>query len=154
MVNDYGAQLRVIDNSVIMAAATGNSREFYRLLGMDGVVDATDMDGNTALHHLAARGYSSMATHLVDIRRAIINKRNKNDMSPLDLAAKAGCIRMVDLLAIRYPESEASSTEFRRAAGFARANNHLKIADLLEKMAVKRQPRKAAPEIALTVSLT
>lgn len=151
--NDYVAQLRVVDNSMILAAATGTSREFYRILGMDAVVDAIDMDGNTALHHLAARGRLDMAIHLLDFRKALINIKNKDGLTPLDLAAKTGRLKTVMMLAYRYPVSEASKVAFKTAARLATESHNQKVAEFLEGMAIGGiNLRWKAPETARTVS--
>ncbi|MDE1865061.1 MAG: hypothetical protein KGH94_00260 [Candidatus Micrarchaeota archaeon] len=148
------AQLRVLNNSLITAAATGTIREMERMLCMDAKVNAVDMDLNTSMHHVSIRGLSSKAERLLDSWHALINPRNSQGFTPLALASAAGRTGTVRAIAVRYPKSYEAHYEILEAANLAEKYKQAGIASMLRRIAKEGTGFLGirAPRCALTVS--
>ncbi|KAL5115233.1 putative ankyrin-repeat protein [Pleosporales sp. CAS-2024a] len=70
------------------AAAVGNVPMIKALLDANSPLNATDMDGMTALHHAISEGHGDAALLLLT-RGAEFDKKDKDDHVPLDLAPDA-----------------------------------------------------------------
>lgn len=70
------------------AAAVGSVPMMKALLDAKSPLDATDMDGMTALHHAMSEGHGDAALLLLT-RGADFSKKDKDDHVPLDLAPDA-----------------------------------------------------------------
>jgi 26S proteasome non-ATPase regulatory subunit 10 len=70
------------------AASVGNVPMLKALLDANSPLNATDMDGMTALHHAISEGHGDAALLLLS-RGAEFDKKDKDDHVPLDLAPDA-----------------------------------------------------------------
>jgi ankyrin repeat protein len=133
---DYTVQMRLINNEFLKAAALGKVNEADRLLSsMDAVPDAVDMDLNTAMHHVAVRGFTEMGSRLLDNWKAVINPLNRFNFTPLDLSSAAGKTATVKMLLVRYPNSGTMNAQFLKAAKVADDYGQAAIAAILRRTA-------------------
>lgn len=103
-----------------MAATSSNENKVLLLLLLKAGarVDAADVQGNTALHQVAASGTVSAAQLLLE-HGATVDARTWIGMTPLMNAALGGNVAMVKLLIAKGANVNARSDAVRRAYGRA-----------------------------------
>ncbi len=151
---NYDAHLRLLNNSLLLASALGRFSEAEMALSRDAIVDAVDMDLNTAMHHVSIRGFTIFGARLLDGWDALINPRNRQDKTPLALCSAAGNGGTVKMMAVRYPNSVDAKFEFLEAAELAEKYGQERIAALLRRIAKEGTGflKIRAPKPARTVS--
>lgn len=84
-------------NALIDAAKAYDVVTMLRLLQEGADVNLVDADGNSALHHAAARGYFEAVRFLVKFG-AVIDCKNNNRRRPLDFALEMRCASVMEFL--------------------------------------------------------
>ncbi|OQE43381.1 hypothetical protein PENCOP_c003G06487 [Penicillium coprophilum] len=81
------------------------------LLKYNANPDATDTDGDTALHLAAIQGYTEIAEKLIEQNTSILNTQDNSGNTPLHIAAIWGGVAMVELLLKNGAKLEAQNAD-------------------------------------------
>ena len=74
-----------------------------------GILNATDLHGNTALHYLAQNEIGLVALRAIVDAGGDISVRNKKKLTPLNIAMNNGCTRVIKILSTAQKNSKHSS---------------------------------------------
>ncbi|KAH9498508.1 hypothetical protein Btru_006829 [Bulinus truncatus] len=122
-----------------LAAQSGDVRIAKLLLENNARIDALNDEQATALHRAAALNHVQVVAFLAEKGAKIINKRDKDNYTPLLLAAFYGNVETVDLLLRKGADYTAVDKYDKTAIFLAAEKNHLNVlTKLLADPRVKR----------------
>jgi ankyrin repeat protein len=131
----------------LLAAAKGGQTEVIRaLLDQSAPIDATDADGDTALHHACRRG-SAAAVRVLLERGAATEARNGHGETPLAVvwAGWGDRVACVDALLAHGADPRARNREGRWASEFAAIHGEPRIVKALRRQAEDHFPVSSDP---------
>ena len=96
----------------------GSPREVHRLLEEGADVNATTLDGETALHGGAYYGHGAIVKMLLD-NSAAVNLQNMIGETPLHCAARRGFVAVVQLLLDKGADLDAKNNAGERTPGLS-----------------------------------
>jgi ankyrin repeat protein len=91
------------------------------------LINATNFQGNTALHEASEKGHSEIVEFLANNSEEIINNKNRQGQTALHLAVIKGHLEVVKVLTDKNADAEVTDCNFRNALYYAIYYAHFEI---------------------------
>jgi ankyrin repeat protein len=151
------ADLKATDNTgrgLLHLAVNRNDLKTVQLLVDLGVQTGTmDDDRNTPLHHAATEGYQEIAGFLIKETPGLVNSENQDRETPLDSAAEAGSVNILELLVENGARVDLPNNEGATALHLAVENRHAQAVEMLLKNNARPNARDASDRAPLHTAI-
>jgi ankyrin repeat protein len=120
-----------IHPQIIVAASKGDIETVRHLLQKDGIMNADDENGFSAIHHASSNGHENIVAILLSAGVTIDDDTNNEGQTPLHMAVEHNHINVVSLLLSKGASFNLKDSSGNSPLHVAAKNGHKNIAELL-----------------------
>lgn len=120
----------IYDDEIFGVAGRGDMPRLKKMLGNDELVNLSDKDGATPLHHAIAGGQAAAVDLLIE-KKANVNSQKKDGVTPLHVAAALARTEIVKTLIANGAKTNAVDRKGRTPLSIAKSGKQAAIVNLL-----------------------